>query len=109
VGRAGVGAIGGKRFQVEATVLISEESNQFCVGEQRDGFRPVNRIQVRDERDRNPIVSCDTVVSAQDYAGFAHVTSTQDYRGHRTNVAEIHSRVTSSGQGAIVAIRLFQK
>src|SRR5208282_3755926 len=109
LGRSAVGAIRSKRFQVIATVLISEESNQLGVGEQRNRLRPVNRIQIGNERDRNPIVSRDPVVPAQDHSGFALGTRTQDYRRHRANAAQIHSRVASSGQRAIVAIRLFKK
>src|SRR5260370_23396685 len=109
LGYSSVGAIRGKRFQVVATVLIPEESNQFGVGKQRDRFRPVNRIQVGNERNRNPIVSRDTVVPAQDYAGFAGGTRTQDHGRLSTNVAQIHSHVASSGESAIVTIRFFQK
>src|SRR5260370_8608978 len=109
LGRSAVGAIRGKRFQVVATVLVPEESNQFCVGEQRDGFRPVNCIQVGNERDRNPIVSRDTVVPAQDYAGFAGGTRTQDHGRLSTNVAQIHSHVATSGESAILTIPSFPK
>jgi hypothetical protein len=42
---------------VVATVLISEESDQLSVGEERDCFRSVDGIEVRDERNRNPIMS----------------------------------------------------
>src|ERR1019366_5873452 len=85
LGGSTVGAIGGKRFQVVATILISKEGHQLWVGEERDRFRPVHRVEVGNERDRNPIVSRDAVVPAQDHTRFAFGTAPQNYRGLSTN------------------------
>src|ERR1035437_4175468 len=109
LGGSTVGAIGGERFQVVAAILISKEGQQLWVGEERDRFRPVHRVEVGNEWDRNPIVSRDAVVPTQDYAGFAFGTPPQNYRGHRTNIAQIHGHVTGAGESAIVTVRLFQK
>src|ERR1035437_9715724 len=109
LGGATVGAIGGERFQVVAAILISKEGQQLWVGEERDRFRPVHRVEVGNQWDRNPSASRDAVVPTQDYAGFAFGTPPQNYRGHRTNIAQIHGHVTRAGESAIVTVRLFQK
>src|ERR1019366_9280887 len=109
LGGSTVGAIGGKRFQVVAAILISKEGHQLWVGEERDGFRPVHRVEVGNERDRNPIVSRDPVVPTQDHTRFTFGTAPQNYRGLSTNIAQIHGHVTGAGESAIVTLRLFQK
>ena len=107
--RSSVGAISGKRFQMIATILISQETNQLGIGEKRDCFRSLNCIEIGDERNRNPIMSGDAVVSAQHYAGFTLGTPTQNYRRLGTNVAQVDGHVARSGESAVVAIGLFEK
>jgi hypothetical protein len=51
-----------------AAVLIAKECHQLRVRVERNIFRVFDGVQIGNERDRNPVVTRDSRVAADDYA-----------------------------------------
>src|SRR5580700_1093029 len=94
---------------MRAAVLIAQECFELGVRVERNIFGVFDGVQVGDERNRDPVVSADSRVAADDYAVFSGVAAAQGDGSRGANTRQVDRRVAGSSKGPIVAIRLFEQ
>src|SRR6266851_882358 len=92
-------------FQMGAAILIAKEGHELGVRVERNILRVLDGVQIRNERDGDPIVSRDSRVPADDHAVLAGVAASQKDGSRGADPRQVNRGVAGSGEGSIVAIR----
>ena len=72
-------------------------------------LRTLDSIQVRNQRNRNPVISPDTVVAADHDAGFPGSARTKNDRRLGANAGKVNRSVTRRSKETELAVRFFQE
>ena len=94
---------------MRAAVLIAKKCHQLRVRVERNIFRIFDGVQVGNERDRDPVVTRDSRVAADDYAVLPGIAAAQGDGSRGADTRQVNRGVAGSGKGSIVAIGLFEK
>src|ERR1700680_1695126 len=92
-----------------AAILIAQECHQLRVRVERNIFWIFDGVQVGNERDRDPIISPDSSIAADDYPVLSGVAPSQGHGSRGANTRQVDRRVAGSCQGSVVAIGLFEQ
>ncbi len=96
-------------LQIFPPILIPQKSLQPGIGVDRNLFGFVDRVEVRDQRNRVPIVSGDAVVAAEHCSLLARLAATHDQRSLSTDPVEVNRHVPGSGKGSVDAVGLLKQ
>ncbi len=69
----------------------------------------VDRVEVRDQRDRKPIPSGDAMIATEDDAFFPGFTPPDDQRRVGAHPVQIDRNVAGSGKSPIVTVRFLEQ
>ncbi len=96
-------------FQMGAPVLIAQERHELRVRIERNILGIVHCVQVGNERDRDPVISRDSRVAADDCSVLSRVAAPQCYGRRGADPCQVDRGVAGSCKGSVVAIRLFEQ
>ena len=93
---------GGKRIRDDVrkmldAILVAEKPDEFWVGEKGNVFGPFDGVKIGNERNGDPVVTGDVMITRQNDTEFAGITAAKLRGACCTDVREIDSSVTGAG------------
>src|ERR1700683_5010451 len=92
-----------------AAVMVAQRGDYFGVGDQRDVFRALDGIKIRNEWNGQPIVARDAVVATEDHARFPGQAAAQHGGRFGANPAEIDGRMPGARKGSVITVGFFKQ
>src|SRR6185312_1153994 len=90
-------------------ILMPKKGDKLGISVKRYVPRLVNCIQIREQRDGDPVRSFDVVIPADNHASFTGAATPEQSGCLGANSRQINCGVTGSSKGAVVAIGLFKQ
>ncbi len=95
--------------QVLFAVGVAQGRNLFPVYRQGNVGRRIDRVEIRNQRDRNPVIAIDLVVAADDDAKLAVVAGAKHDVRIGADMIEIDGGVAGGVDRTKISVRLFHQ
>src|SRR5579862_1704070 len=98
-----------ERFQVIAAVAVAQKRSYLLISKERYVFLLLYRVEVRQERNSNPVISANSHIATQHDSGFIWCTGAEYDRRAGADVTKVDGGMAGTGECTIVAVRFPQQ